>query len=95
MTKQIFPFFFCFIRELNPHVTKSRTPPLTLSLCPPIHERARPACAPALQPFRCVGAWVCAHTPGKRAILVRTAAARAGFRPALSSPIHPYVHRWF
>ena len=33
------------------------------------------ACAPALQVFRCVGAWMCAHTPGKRASLVRTAAA--------------------
>ena len=36
---------------------------------------ARPACAPALQVFRCVGAWMCEHTPGKRASLVRTAAA--------------------
>ncbi len=36
---------------------------------------ARPACAPALQVFRCVGAWMCAHTPGKRVSLVRTAAA--------------------
>ena len=48
-------------------------------------QRARPACALALQAFRCVGAWVCAHTPGGRAGLVRTAAARAGRRPALPS----------
>ena len=36
---------------------------------------ARPACAPALQVFRCVGTWMCAHTPGKRVSLVHTAAA--------------------
>jgi hypothetical protein len=36
---------------------------------------ARPAYAPALQVFRCVGTWMCAHTPGKRVSLVRTAAA--------------------
>jgi len=36
---------------------------------------ARPACAPALQVFRCVCAWMCEHTPGKRVSLVRPAAA--------------------
>ncbi len=39
----------------------------------PTGPAARPACAPALQVFRCVGAWMCAHTPGKRVSLVRTA----------------------
>ena len=46
-------------------------------------QRARPACAPALQVFRCVGAWMCAHTPGKRVSLVRTAAAPPFRLPSL------------
>jgi len=29
-------------------------------------QRDRPACALDLQVFRCVGAWMCEHTPGKR-----------------------------
>ena len=33
--------------------------------------------------FRCVGAWMCAHTPGKRVILVRTAAAPPFRLPSL------------
>ncbi len=42
---------------------------------PPTCPAARPACVLALQVFRCVGAWMCEHTPGKRVSLVRTAAA--------------------
>ncbi len=76
MTKQIFPFLFCFIRELNPYSPPGRAlslwlnrvkdsiktltlralslwlnrvkdsikalyTPLTFSLCPPIHPKAR------------------------------------------------------
>jgi hypothetical protein len=33
------------------------------------------SCAPALQVFLCVGAWMCSHTPGKYMSLVRTAGA--------------------
>jgi hypothetical protein len=54
---------------------------------------ARPACAPALQAFRCVGAWVCAHTHGKRASLVRTAAAPPFCLPC--PPPRPPSHHSF
>ena len=51
---------------------------------PPTCPASWSACAPALQVFRCVGAWMCAHTPGKRVSLVRTAAA-----PPFRSPCPP------
>ncbi len=35
ITKQIFPFFFCFIRELNPYS------PLTFSLIPRANSKPR------------------------------------------------------
>ena len=60
--------------------------PLVSASCvanPPTGPAARPACAPTLQVFRCVGAWMCAHTPGKRVSLVRTAAAPPFCLPSL------------
>jgi len=60
--------------------------PLVSASCvanPPTGPAARPACAPALQVFRCLGAWMCAHTPGKCVNLVRTAAAPPFLLPSL------------
>ena len=54
---------------------------------------ARPACALALQVFRCVGAWMCAHTPGKRVSLVRTAAAPPFSLPC-PPPLSPVSDSW-
>ncbi len=67
ITKQIFPFFFCFIRELNPYSpltfslipranSKPYTPPLPslsahLSTHPSIHPSLRPPIRPSLHPY--------------------------------------------
>jgi len=64
----------------------------TCAANPPTGPAARPACAPVLQVFRCVGAWMCQYTPGKRVSLVRTAAVPPFLLPC-PPPRHPSQFR--